>query len=106
MQKLPDCVLSEKGKGDELKQIVDRSLACFNEGQKKVFDTIIGEIFPGATSANPFPPVESTNYGHDRGKCFFLDVPGGTGKIFIIRSIQALLELRRKNNCRCDFCCC
>ncbi len=60
-----------------------------------MFNAVVGEILPGVNADHPFAPVsEMGDSIRRKSRCFFLDAPGGTGKTFIMRTIQSLLELR------------
>ena len=72
------------------------STKTFNTGQKEVFNKIVGEIFSGVTADSPYAPVQHPfNPRSSTPRANFLDAPGGIGKTFTIRAIQALLKLRK-----------
>ena len=76
---------------DELRTMV----SSFNDGQRAVFDEIVGKILPGVTSVGLQGGAGSsgnneaqTDTGLAEGRLFFLDAPGGTGKTFVTKAIQ------------------
>ena len=70
----------------------------FNKGQKEVFNTIVGEILLGVTAGNLHAAVQRpSNHQSTRSRTYFLDAPGGTGKTFTIRAIQAILKARKRS---------
>ena len=73
-------------------------ISKFNQGQREVFNKVVGAVMPGVSIGNldgaasstappPLPPSQ---------RVFFLDAPGGTGKTFVTRAIQAFLNLKGK----------
>ena len=68
----------------------------FNNEQRRVFNTIIGEILPGVTTENLSAHVKRPfNHQCACSRAYFLDAPGGTGKTFTIRAIQSILKVRK-----------
>ena len=68
----------------------------FNKDQRKVFNTIVGEILHGMTADNLYAPVQSPfNHQSAYSRAYFLDAPGGTGKTFTIHAIQSILKARK-----------
>ena len=94
---LPELHTCKENTEEDLRQLVESSVACFNDEQRSVFNTIVEEILPGVTDKDPFSPVQALNtFKGKSAKAYFLDAPGGTGKTFTIRAIQALLQLRNR----------
>ena len=55
----------------------------------------MGEILPGVTADNLHAPAEHPfNHQSACSRIYLLDAPGGTGKTFTIRTIQAIIKAR------------
>jgi len=84
----------------QLQQHVTSSIATFNEGQRAVFNAVVGAILPGVSTDNLEGASSSTAHSpqiaSDLHRVFFLDAPGGTGKTFVTRAIQGFLKIRGK----------
>ncbi len=80
-----------------LRRAVDEAIPKLNSGQRAVFDEVVGCILPGVSSSNLEAPFSKHCAPQNaESRVFFLDDPGGTGKIFVTRSIHDFLRLREK----------
>lgn len=80
-----------------LQQSVASAVACFNDGQKAVFNTVVASILPGVSSSDLSTPVViQSGSSISQPRVFFLDAPGGTGKTFVTRALHGFLRVRRK----------
>jgi len=64
----------------QLQQHVTSSIATFNEGQRAVFNAVVGAILPGVSTDNLEGASASTAHSpqiaSDLHRVFFLDAPG------------------------------
>ncbi len=83
---------------ENIREAVELAIQSFDECQKAVFKAVVGEMLPRVTADHPFAPVSEMNASIRRkSRVFFLDAPGETGKTFVMRTIQSLLELRGRS---------
>lgn len=77
---------------------VQTSLPLLNAGQRQAFDEIVGSIIPGVSVSALLggPSAAGASTQAQDGRLFFLDAPSGTGKTFLLRTIQDFLRCRRK----------
>ncbi len=98
-------LLDEEGEqetdSERLRRAVDEAALSSNAGQRAVFDAVVGCVLPGVSSSNLEAP--GVNQGAPRSgksRVFFLDAPGGTGKIFVTSAIHDFLRLERRKSLR------
>ena len=73
---------------------IEIAIKNLDDGQKAVFNSIFGEILPGVTTNYQFAPASDTEQSNSKkSRGFFLEAPGGTGKTFVLRTVQSFLEL-------------
>ena len=79
----------------ETQNKIELAIKNFYDGQKSVFNSIVGDILLRVTVDYPFAPVSDTEESNsNKSRGFFVDAPGGTGKMFVMRTVQSFLELR------------
>ena len=77
------------------KNEIELAIKSSNYVRKAVFNSIFSEILPGVTADFPFAPVSGTEQSNSKkSRGFFLDAPRGTGKSFVVPTVQSFLELR------------
>ncbi len=54
---LPESVQEVKDDPEDLRRFVSNAIRSFNEAQKRVFNSIIEEILPGASVDDPYAPI-------------------------------------------------
>ncbi len=80
---------------EQQRKEIELAIKSFNDGQKAVFNAIVGAILLGVTADNPFASVhEPKSMNLRESRSFFFDAPGGTGKTFVTSTIQSFLESR------------
>lgn len=57
---------------------------------KKIINTITGEILPVVNAKSPFDSVSKGFVNSDKSRVYFLDAPGSTGKIITVHAIQSM----------------
>ncbi len=95
IQALPQLNNDQENIKEQQREAVYIAIQSFNKGQKAVFNAVVGEILHGVTADQPFAPVSEKKGSTERKSSgTFLDAPGGTGKTFVMRTIQSFLKLR------------
>ncbi len=88
---LPESVQKVKDDTEDLKSFVSIAFRSFNDEKKRVFNSIIEEILPGAPVGYLHAPItRQPEFTSRKCRVFFLDASGGTGKTFTIRATKAL----------------
>ena len=88
---------------------LQQALPTLNEGQKAVFDQVVGAVEDGLSSETvepreaPHDRFAPENFDDDeqdfsRPRCFLLNAAGGTGKTYLIKAIQNCMKVRRRKH--------
>ena len=88
---------------------LQQALPTLNEGQKAVFDQVVGAVEDGLSSETvepreaPQDRFAPENFDDDeqdfsRPRCFLLNAAGGTGKTYLIKAIQNCMKVRRRKH--------
>ena len=95
LQALPQPKQKNVESAEEQRERILLSIKSFNDDQEAVFNAVVGQILFGVTADDPFAAVCPKKPVYARkSHSFFLDAAGGTGKTFVMRTIQSLLQFR------------